>query len=179
MFSRIVAHKLRRRSFLAGLGALAALPILAACEPQVVTEEKVVVVEREVPIERVVTQVVQKEVDKLITVEVEKPVEVERIVTVEVEEPVEVERIVTVEVEKVVTATTVTEEPKTEPRAVEQSSIVARLKRNAEEFEYAIGKPGGTLTFATVSEPLTLNLAIANHSSSSIVLVRKCASDNR
>ena len=164
MFSTILAHKFRRRSFLAGLGAMATLPILAACEPQVVMEERVVVVEREVAVERVVTQVVEKEVQKVITVEIEKPVEVDRIVTVEVE------RIITVEVEKVVTATTVPEVPKTEPRAVDQSSIVARLKRNAEEFEYAIGKPGGTLTFATISEPLTFNLAIANDASSSGVL---------
>ena len=170
MFSTILAHKFRRRSFLAGLGAMATLPILAACEPQVVMEERVVVVEREVAVERVVTQVVEKEVQKVITVEIEKPVEVDRIVTVEVERPVEVERIITVEVEKVVTATTVPEVPKTEPRAVDQSSIVARLKRNAEEFEYAIGKPGGTLTFATISEPLTFNLAIANDASSSGVL---------
>ena len=48
MFSRITTHRFGRRSFLAGLGAMATLPILAACEPQVVTEEKVVVVEREV-----------------------------------------------------------------------------------------------------------------------------------
>ena len=164
MFSTILTHKFRRRSFLAGLGAMATLPILAACEPQVVMEERVVVVEREVAVERVVTQVVEKEVQKVITVEIEKPVEVDRIVTVEVE------RIITVEVEKVVTATTVPEVPKTEPRAVDQSSIVARLKRNAEEFEYAIGKPGGTLTFATISEPLTFNLAIANDASSSGVL---------
>ncbi len=156
MFSRIMAHRFARRSFLTGLGAMATLPILAACEPQVVTEERVVVVEREVPVERVVTQVVEKEVQKVITVEVERPVEVDRIVTVEVE--------------KVVTATTMPEVPKTEPRAVDQSSIVARLKRNAVEFEYAIGKPGGTLTFATISEPLTLNLAIANDASSSGVL---------
>ena len=164
MFSTILTHKFRRRSFLAGLGAMATLPILAACEPQVVMEERVVVVEREVAVERVVTQVVEKEVQKVITVEIEKPVEVDRIVTVEVE------RIITVEVEKVVTATTVPEVPKTEPRAVDQSSIVARLKRNAEEFEYAIGKPGGTFTFATISEPLTFNLAIANDASSSGVL---------
>ena len=151
-----MAHRFARRSFLTGLGAMATLPILAACEPQVVTEERVVLVEKEVPVERVVTQVVEKEVQKVITVEVERPVEVERIITVEVE--------------KVVTATTVAEVPKTEPRAVDQSSIVARLKRNAEEFEYAIGKPGGTLTFATISEPLTFNLAIANDASSSSVL---------
>ncbi len=198
MYSTIVNYRLRRPSFLAGFGALATLLILAACAPQVVTEEKVVVVEREVPVERVVTQVVEKEIDKLITVEVEKPVEVETIVTVEVERPVavdrvvtvevekvavvevervvevempvEVERMVTVEVEKVVTATTVPEEPTPEPRTVDQASIVAQLRKNAEEFEYAIGKPGGTLTFATISEPLTFNLAIANDASSSGVL---------
>ena len=49
-------------------------------------------------------------------------------------------------------------------------TVVAQLKRNAEEFEYSIGKPGGALTFATISEPLTLNLAIANDASSSGVL---------
>ena len=48
--------------------------------------------------------------------------------------------------------------------------MVAQLKRNAEEFKYSIGKPGGALTFATISEPLTLNLAIANDASSSGVL---------
>ena len=198
MFSAILTHKLRRRSFLAGIGAMATLPVLAACTPQVVTEEKVVVVEKEVPVERVVTQVVEKELDKLITVEVEKPVEIERIVTVEVEMPVEVERVVTVEVEKVavveeeklievektvevervvtvevekvVTATAAPETPTPEPGTVDQASIVARLRKNAEDFEYAIGKPGGTLTFATISEPLTFNLAIANDASSSGVL---------
>ena len=51
-----------------------------------------------------------------------------------------------------------------------QEAVVARLKRNAEEFEYAIGKRGGALTFATISEPLTFNLAIANDASSSGVL---------
>ena len=51
-----------------------------------------------------------------------------------------------------------------------QEAVVARLKRNAEEFEYAIGKSGGALTFATVSEPLTFNLAIASDASSSGVL---------
>ena len=44
------------------------------------------------------------------------------------------------------------------------------LRDNAEQFEYAIGKQGGALTFATVSEPLTFNLAIANDASSSGVL---------
>ena len=45
-----------------------------------------------------------------------------------------------------------------------------RLKRNAEQFEYTIGSPGGTLTIATISEPLTFNLAISNDASSSDVL---------
>ena len=49
-------------------------------------------------------------------------------------------------------------------------SVVDQLKRNAEQFEYAIGTPGGTLTIATISEPLTLNLAIANDASSTGVL---------
>ena len=51
-----------------------------------------------------------------------------------------------------------------------QAAIVDQLRKNAEEFEYSIGKPGGTLTLATISEPLTLNLAIANDASSSGVL---------
>ena len=52
----------------------------------------------------------------------------------------------------------------------QESNIVEQLIKNAEEFEYAIGKPGGTLTFATISEPLSLNLAISNDASSSSVL---------
>ncbi|MCY3799959.1 MAG: ABC transporter substrate-binding protein [Chloroflexi bacterium] len=47
---------------------------------------------------------------------------------------------------------------------------IAQLRQNAEDFEYTIGNPGGTLTFATISEPLTLNLAISNDASSSGVL---------
>ena len=58
----------------------------------------------------------------------------------------------------------------TEATPVTQATIVAQLRKNAEEFEYTIGKRGGTLTFATISEPLTLNLAIANDASSSGVL---------
>ena len=49
-------------------------------------------------------------------------------------------------------------------------SIVDQLKINADQFEYTIGTPGGTLTIATISEPLILNLAIANDASSSGVL---------
>ncbi len=47
---------------------------------------------------------------------------------------------------------------------------IAHLQRNAETFEYTIGNPSGTLTFATISEPLTFNLAISNDASSSGVL---------
>jgi len=50
------------------------------------------------------------------------------------------------------------------------ASIVDRLKRNADQFKYSIGRRGGTLTIATISEPLTFNLAISNDSSSSNVL---------
>ena len=110
------------------------------------------------------------DVERVVTVEVERVAIVEVAKLVEVEKPVEVERVVTVEVERVVTATLVPQVPSPEPRSVDQTSIVAQLRKNAEEFEYAIGKPGGTLTFATISEPLTFNLAIANDSSSSIVL---------
>ena len=53
---------------------------------------------------------------------------------------------------------------------VPRASIVDQLERNAEEFEYVTGKHGGTLTSATISEPLTFNLAIANDASSSGVL---------
>ena len=51
-----------------------------------------------------------------------------------------------------------------------QDTIVDQLRNNAEAFEYAIGDRGGDLTFATISEPLTFNLAIANDASSSGVL---------
>ena len=60
--------------------------------------------------------------------------------------------------------------PTAEPEPSKQETVVERLRKNAEEFEYAIGKQGGTLTSATISEPLTFNLAIANDASSSGVL---------
>ena len=50
------------------------------------------------------------------------------------------------------------------------TSILDQLKRNADQFEYTIGTPGGALTIATISEPLTFNLAIANDASSTGVL---------
>ena len=49
-------------------------------------------------------------------------------------------------------------------------AIFDELGMNADAFEYAIGQPGGTLTLATISEPLTLNLAVSNDSGSSGVL---------
>ena len=51
-----------------------------------------------------------------------------------------------------------------------EPGVVDQLKANAEEFEYTLGTQGGTLTFATISDPLTFNLAIANDASSSGVL---------
>ena len=61
-------------------------------------------------------------------------------------------------------------EPVDEAATPEDVSTVDRLKRNAEQFEYSIGTPGGALTIATISEPLTFNLAISNDASSSAVL---------
>ncbi len=91
-----------RRRFLAGLASSAVLPLLSACQPQVVETERVQVVEKDVPVDRIVTQIVRQEVERVVTVEVEKQVQVERVVTVEVEveKPVEVQKFVTVEVEK-------------------------------------------------------------------------------
>ena len=60
--------------------------------------------------------------------------------------------------------------PTAPPTATPEPTIVERLRKNAEEFEYAIGKRGGTLTSATISEPLTFNLAISTDASSSGVL---------
>ena len=42
--------------------------------------------------------------------------------------------------------------------------------QGAGDFEYTIGEQGGALTFATISDPLTFNLAIAKDASSSGVL---------
>ena len=52
--------------------------------------------------------------------------------------------------------------PSPTPAPELQEEIVARLRRNADTFEYAIGKHGGTITYATITEPLTFNLAIAH-----------------
>ena len=51
-----------------------------------------------------------------------------------------------------------------------QEQIVERLQQNAEDFVYAIGEQGGTLTFATIGEPLTFNPALSQDASSSGVL---------
>ena len=60
--------------------------------------------------------------------------------------------------------------PVTRATPVSQDIVVAQLRKNAEEFEYTIGIRGSTRTLATISEPLTLNLAIASDASSSGVL---------
>ena len=46
-------------------------------------------------------------------------------------------------------------------------TIVAELKESAEGFAYTIGTHGGQITYSTIGEPLTFNLALANDSSSS------------
>ncbi len=50
------------------------------------------------------------------------------------------------------------------------SSTADRLRANAAEFDYRAGEHGGVLTVATISDPLTFNLAITNDASSSGVL---------
>ena len=52
----------------------------------------------------------------------------------------------------------------------EEGSLVERLAANADAFEYEIGDFGGAITSATISDPLTLNLALANDAGSSNVL---------
>ncbi len=52
----------------------------------------------------------------------------------------------------------------------ELESLVVRLRNNAEEFGYTVGSHGGRLTVATISEPLTFNLAVSNDAGSSNVL---------
>lgn len=52
----------------------------------------------------------------------------------------------------------------------DRSELIARLRENAGRFEYAIGTPGGTLTIATISEPLTFNLALSNDTGSTGLL---------
>ena len=55
-------------------------------------------------------------------------------------------------------------------RDAPEADVVTTLQSNADEFEYRIGTPGGTLTYATITEPLTFNLALANDAGSSSYL---------
>ena len=50
------------------------------------------------------------------------------------------------------------------------ASIVEQLRANADAFSYDIGIPGGTITSATIGEPLTFNGVLANDSYSSGLL---------
>ena len=70
------------------------------------------------------------------------------------------------------TSPTSTPQPTATPQTAPtpEPGVVERLKQNAENFQYTIGKSGGALTFATISEPLTLNLAISTDAGSSGVL---------
>ncbi|MYG93462.1 MAG: ABC transporter substrate-binding protein [Acidimicrobiia bacterium] len=49
-------------------------------------------------------------------------------------------------------------------------AIAEELRQNAKEFSYEIGTHGGTLTLATISEPLSFNLELATDAGSSGVL---------
>lgn len=57
-----------------------------------------------------------------------------------------------------------------QPDEALRGDTVSLLKASADAFEYEIGEFGGELTFATISEPLTFNLALANDAGSSGVL---------
>ena len=57
-----------------------------------------------------------------------------------------------------------------QPTPTPQPTILDMLRQNARDFQYEIGNSGGSLTFATISEPLTLNLAISTDAGSSAVL---------
>ena len=58
-------------------------------------------------------------------------------------------------------------DPEPAPGSETQEEIVARLRSNADTFEYAVGEYGGTITYSTISEPLTFNLPLANDAGSS------------
>ena len=47
---------------------------------------------------------------------------------------------------------------------------VEQLERNAAGFGYTVGKPGGEITYASIGEPLTFNLATSSDASTSNVL---------
>ena len=55
-------------------------------------------------------------------------------------------------------------------RPIHGLSVTDQLKANAEQFGYVTGEYGGEITIATISDPLTFNLAIAKDASSSGVL---------
>ena len=65
---------------------------------------------------------------------------------------------------------TATPTPAPTPTSTLEPTVVEQLRRNAEEFDYTVGRQGGSLTLATISEPLTFNLAISTDASSSGVL---------
>ncbi len=55
-------------------------------------------------------------------------------------------------------------------RPTDYTQIVAQLTRNAEAFEYSVGRYGGSLTYTAIGDPLTFNPALSTDSSSSGVL---------
>ena len=69
---------------------------------------------------------------------------------------------------------TATARPITTPTATPDAeaglSVTDRLKANADAFQYVTGEYGGEITIATISDPLTFNLAIATDGSSAGVL---------
>ena len=60
--------------------------------------------------------------------------------------------------------------PNSDPMSEQELLIIDELTRNAEDFEYEIGDFGGSLSFATISNPLTFNPAVYKDASSGRVL---------
>ena len=54
--------------------------------------------------------------------------------------------------------------------AAPRGATAAELQANAAAFEYTVGTPGGSVSYSTIGTPLTLNLALANDSTSAGIL---------
>ncbi len=65
---------------------------------------------------------------------------------------------------------TIAPTPTPDEASLTQEQIVERLLANAAEFQYETGNYGGAITFSTISEPITFNLALANDAGSSSYL---------
>ncbi|MXW42858.1 MAG: ABC transporter substrate-binding protein [Acidimicrobiia bacterium] len=70
----------------------------------------------------------------------------------------------------ITSCSTSSEPSEAESAPLTTKAIAEELRQNAKEFSYEIGTHGGTLTLATISEPLSFNLELATDAGSSGVL---------